>query len=247
MDNNKAAAAAVAAVISASGTAVEASFDNPADILQTNAPDPKVQDIGDDGQAPDSAVQDEDKAKTQAKAGGGVFREWILGLPMAVRALVVVPLWAVGSLIVIGGHLLFTALSPVLHLILSFLLMALVIAAAFTVTAKALFPDLPLRKILNRHSIKWILIGTAVAFAADLVLKATWADYASFRAMVTAGLILLVLIALVVWFVRRENRRRAREAEALLEAEEEEEPKELVYTSLGQTFTVRPEKGRTEH
>jgi hypothetical protein len=66
-----------------------------------------------------------------------------------------------------------------------------------------------------------------------------WADYAHFKALVTFGLILLGLGALVLWFARRESRRRRREVEALAEEAEPEE-EELVYTSLGQTFTVRP-------
>lgn len=242
MDNKKAAAAAaVAAVISASGAAVEANFDSPADILQNSDGEPKIEYVhAGDGEAQETPVADDEKQR-QDSQGSSAIRETILKLPLGVRALFVVPQWIIGSLVVHLGSFLFAAASPLLHWVMSFLLFALVIAAAFTVTAKAMFPDLPLQKILNRHSIKWILIVSAAAFAADLILGAVWADYAHFKALVTFGLILLGLGALVLWFARRESRRRRREAEALAEeAEAEPEEEELVYTSLGQTFTVRP-------
>ena len=243
MDNKKAAAAAaVAAVISASGAAVEANFDSPADILQNSDGEPKVEYVNSDNTAADSdTVTADDEKQRQDVQGGSAVRQVILKLPLAVRALFVVPQWIIGSLVVHLGGLLFAGLSPVLHWVLSFVLFALVIAAAFTVTAKAMFPDLPLRKILNRHSIKWILIASAAAFAADLVLGAFWAGYAHFKALVTFGLILLSLVALLIWFTRRENRRRQRLEESRAQ-EEAPEPEELVYTSLGQTFTVRPER-----
>ena len=43
MDNKKKIAAAVAATIAASGAAVDASFDNPADLLQQNTVEPKIE------------------------------------------------------------------------------------------------------------------------------------------------------------------------------------------------------------
>ena len=238
MEKKKAAAAAIATVISASGVAVEANFDDPAEILQNANVEPQVQQIDGDVVVEDDAVQeDEDKQKTTAK---GTFREWILNLPMAVRAFFVVPAWLAGTLVTGLGEVLFTALSPFAHWILSFVLMALAIAGAFLFAAKAMFPDLPISKIINRHSIKWILIVSVVAFAADLVLGLFWTGYTRYKILVIAGLMLLALGSLMIWFSRREKRRRAEEAAAASEEAMEEEAPELVYTSLGETFTVRP-------
>ena len=236
MDNKKKIAAAVVATIAASGAAVDASFDNPADMLQQNTVEPKIEYVDLEN---DQAPADEDKQKPAETVKQSPVREWILHLPLAVRAVFVLPVWFVGHLIMAGGGMLFSALSPVMNWVLSFALMALVIAAAFTVTAKAMFPDLPLGRILNRHSIKWILIVSAAAFAADLILGIFWAEYAHFKNIVTGGLILISIGSLIIWFARREHRRRiASESEE--EAAEEEEPEDLVYTSLGETFTVRP-------
>ena len=241
MDNKKKVAAALAATIAASGAAVDMSFDNPADLLQQDASvEPKIEYVDlENGQDEDQAG-DEEKQRQNTAAKSGAFREWILGLPLAVRALFILPQWFIGHLILTGGSMLFAGLSPILHWLLGFVLLALVIIGAFTVTAKAMFPDLPLRKILNRHSIKWILIVSAIIFLADIVLGMTWSGYAHVRTLVTGLFTLAGLASVVIWFARREHRRRARICAEEENAVEAEEPEDLVYTSLGQTFTIRP-------
>lgn len=203
-----AAAAAVATIIGASSTAIEANFNDPADLLQSTNVEPKVQHIemGDD-QDSDAAQNDEDKKG--AKTGKLTFRDFILGFPLTVRVLFVLPQWFIGSGIVFLGGLLFSGMSPVLRGILSFVLLALVIAGAFTLTAKAMFPDLPLGKILNRHSIKWILIAAVAVYAADLVLGIFGAGYAHFKTVITGAMTLLAMGGIAVWFARKEKRRRS--------------------------------------
>ena len=240
MDNKKKVAAAVAATIAASGAAVDASFDNPADLLQADAnTEPKIQYVDLENDQDPGTVQ-EDEKKEQQTGKSGLLREWILGLPLAVRAVFVLPFWFVGHMIILGGSALFTAASPVIHWLLGFLLIALVIAGAFTATAKAMFPDLPIRKILNKHSIKWILIAAAAVWLADLLLGVFWAEYAHFKSLILGGFTLISIASVVIWFARREHRRRAKLAEKAAEMEEPEPEPDLVYTSLGQTFTVRP-------
>lgn len=238
MDNKKKVAAAVAATIAASGAAVDASFDNPADILQQDAgTQPQIQYVDLENDQDSGQLQDEEKKQGET-VKSGPLREWILHLPLAVRTVFVLPFWFIGHLVVLGGTTLFAGLSPVLHWLLGLALIALVIAGAFTVTAKAMFPDLPIRKILNRHTIKWILIAAAAVWLADLLLGIFWAGYAHFKTIFLGGFTLVALASLVIWFARREHRRRQSLPEE--EPPAREEPEELVYTSLGQTFTVRP-------
>ena len=54
--------------------------------------------------------------------------------------------WIYGGLghVSVVVNMLFAGMSPILHWLLGFVLLALVIMGAFTVTAKAMFPDLPL-------------------------------------------------------------------------------------------------------
>ena len=145
MDNKKKVAAAVAATIAASGAAVDASFDNPADILQQDAgTQPQIQYVDLENDQDSGQLQDEEKKQGET-VKSGPLREWILHLPLAVRTVFVLPFWFIGHLVVLGGTTLFAGLSPVLHWLLGLALIALVIAGAFTVTAKAMFPDLPIR------------------------------------------------------------------------------------------------------
>jgi cbb3-type cytochrome oxidase subunit 3 len=79
--------------------------------------------------------------------------------------------------------------------------------------------------------------ASVFVFVLDLALKVGWPEYMQYRTVAIALFTLAVLFLLVVRFARRENRRRrkAREQAEILGVEEED----LVYTSLGQTFTIR--------
>ena len=244
MDNKKKIAAAVAATIAASGAAVDASFDDPADLLQQDMnTQPQIQYVDLENDQDTGAATDEEKQKDSSVKNGPV-KEWILHLPLAVRAVFVLPMWFIGHLTIMAGNFLFAGLSPLLQYLCSFLLIALVIGAAFTATAKAMFPDLPIGKILNRHSIKWILIAAAGVWLADLLLGIFWTGYAHFKSILLGVFTLFSIGSVVIWFARREHRRRASlcaETEA-----PEEEPEELEYTSLGHTFTIRPNRDTEE-
>ena len=243
MDNKKAVAAALAAALSASGAAAATSFDNPADLLQETKVEPVVEHMDSSPDALGSQDDDQDgEEKKGQPARSGVVREFILGLPIAVRAVVVLPLWVLGVLVMQAGSLLFAGLSPIWSALLGFVLLFAVLLAAFTLTAKAIFPDLPLKKILNRHTIKWVFAASVLAFLADWLAGALWADYARFRYIVKGVLLLIGLGVPVFVFVKREKRRRKKAAEEL-EEEKEEEPEELVFHSLGETFRVRMPKG----
>ena len=238
VDKKKAtAAAAVAAIITSSSAAIEANFDDPAEILQNSYVEPQVQHI--DADTDELATDDQDSDKQKEKAAKGTFKGFILDLPWAIRLVFVLPLWFIGNAVVFAGGLLFSAASPVLNVILGFVLLALVIAAAFTFTAKAMFPDLPLKKILNKHSIKWILIASAVVYAADLILGITWAGYAHFKTIIMGCLTLAALTCILIWFARREHRRRARLEEKERQKLENAHSDELVYESLGEQFVIR--------
>ncbi len=240
-----AAAAVVAAVITASGAAVDANFDNPADLLQQTTVEPKVQHIDwNPDQDGSQTVQDDEKSKKAEEKKGSPIREWVLSLPLAVRAIVVLPIWFVGHLACMGASLLFAGLAPVWQWVLTFAIMTLIIGGAFALSAKAMFPDLPWGKIINRHTIKGILIASVLAFAANLVLGMFWPAYAQFKNIVTGGLTIVAIGSIVAWFARREHRRRLKEAAKAAEEISEPEPSdELVYSSLGQTFKIKDPHG----
>lgn len=243
MDKKKAAAATMAGVIAASGAAIDGAFDSPSDILRNDQPEPVVEPASIDDGGSDQGEQDQDKSK-RSGARQGTLREKILELPLAVRVIFVVPLWAIGHVAVMGGELLFTALSPFLDGVLSFLTLALVMFIVFVLGVKLMFPDIPLRKIINRHTIKGVLIASGLVFAADFALPFIWPEYTRWKFVVLGGLSLIAIGFLAIRFGRKEEKRRAEEMEAEIRAREEEEGELLYVSSMGQSFTMRRPKKR---
>lgn len=246
MDKKKAAATALATTIAASGAAVDATFDSPQDILQNTYVEPVVEYVNPDGTTDDGGTtqDDEDKGKQAVTAAKKTVREWILGLPLAVRYIVVVPLWFVGNLVLWAGGIIMTGLSPLWEGALHLLLLAAVLTGAFTIAAKAMFPDVPLKKILNKRTFKGILTVAVFVFLLDLALKVGWPEYMQYRTVAIALFTLAVLFLLVMRFGRRENKRRRKEREMAQVMGVEEE--DLVYESLGQTFTIKRPVNRSE-
>ena len=240
MDKKKAAAATMAGVIATSGAAIDGAFDSPADILQNNTPEPVVKHIDANGHD-DGGAQD-DKHNKQAAPGKTTLREKILELPLAVRVMFVLPLWAIGHVVTMACGALITALSPLWSAIVGFLMFALLMLVLFTVGAKMMFPDLPLRKILNRHTIKGVFITSGVLFVTDWAMPLAWPEYTRWKVLVLGGLSLILVLVLLIKFGRKEEKRRAEEREAELARQEEEEGELLYVTSMGKSFTMRRPK-----
>ena len=181
----KAAVGVVAAAASAS-VLVGGAFDSPADLLSPdgdendNSPTPVVHtlsaqtaDLVDDGGSDSSDNEEEDRRQRFP-----AVRRWILGLPIGVRALIGVPLWAIGWAITAGLSLLWqAALAPIGGKILSWVLAAVAAVLVFALTAKALFPNVPWKKILRPRNILLVVIGMAVLGTTDTLLSIFWKDY----------------------------------------------------------------------
>lgn len=145
---------------------------------------------------------EENGEETQEEEKKSIFsriKKKILQLPAAIRVLVGVPLWAVGWVAI---HFLSLAwsnvLSPVLGIILKWVLIALVLLAVFAVTMKCAFPKMPLKKILRPRNILYILGGTAVLGIADQVVPLFWKDYPTYRfaAILAGGFVLLLAVGI---------------------------------------------------
>lgn len=228
--SRRAAATAVAAV-TAGGVVMGGLFSSPDDLMNgpdgDDAPVPLVDTVSPDGGSGDGDLDDGDSgdSEDENRRRGGLrsrARQWVWQLPAAVRALVGVPLWALGWLILAGASALWGGvLSPVFGTVLGWVLTAAVLLGAFALTAKAMFPDLPLKKILNKRNFLGLLIGTAVLALAEAVVPLFWDDYGRIaqlvRALGSAG----ILGLMTALFARRENRRRRKEA---ARREEKKEP-----------------------
>ena len=137
-------------------------------------------------------------------------KQMLYKVPVPVRAIAGLPLWAVGSGILYTLSGLYSAvLAPVLSHIIGFALCALILLAVFTLTMKTIFPNMPLKKILRKRNIIRVLIGAAVLKAADIVLPLFWGEYTRYKYMILLVSGLIVLAVLIVPRILRRRRRRA--------------------------------------
>ena len=223
---------ATAATIAAAGVLIGGAFEAPADILKNDemapAPAPIVEVLDaqaepDDGDGGDETVAEEEEEKKK----GGVrakTRELILRMPLAVRACVAVPLWCVGWAIIGLASLLWAGvISPVGSEILKWVLIALMILSAVALTVKTVFPKTPLKKILNRRTLLWVLGGSTLFCIANVVLQKLYPDaprlYDIARVVASAALLVSALIP-VLKHEQKERQKCAEEEQAAREAEE---------------------------
>ena len=130
-------------------------------------------------------------------------------IPVPVRALVGVPLWAVGYAIVhLLSGLYSVALAPVISHIIGFVLCAIILLAVFALTMKSIFPNMPLKKILSKGNIIRVLIGAAVLKVLDIVLPLFWTDYTRVKYLIMLAAGVIVLAVIIVPRILRRRRRK---------------------------------------
>ena len=180
-------------------------FSSPSDVTQDQTeaanfrPTPVVLDVDEFVSAPvEEDDEDGDEQKSTKLSFTARFRQAVLSLPQSVRMLLVVPLWAVGTAILTVITFLWNILfaSPLGAFIASFALGFAIMLGLFTVTAKALFPDVPIRKILCRRNV--IIVGclALVLSGFDAVAPVYWHSYP-----LAAALVKLVLGGTVIGYL----------------------------------------------
>lgn len=245
-DNEKKAASKAVAVAAAAGMLVSSAFSSPADLLQDDddaalAPPPAIveyvtADTGPDGDDDDASQPDEE---TEEKLSfRGRVRRRILRMPLAVRAIIGVPLWGIGWGITSLLSLIWTGLlSPVFATVLKWIVAAALLFLAVILTVKAVFPDIPLKKLLNKRNFLTVFIGMGVLAAADTVLGIAIPDKEYVSLIVKAVGSLGIMAAAVVPAVVSENRVR----KAAPEEEIEEEPRDYRKEILELADSVKSE------
>lgn len=116
------------------------------------------------------------------------LRTWLLKLPVPVKALFLLPLWALGAIPVAIGTAALSAVSPIWAHILSFLLNAAVLFGVFCVVYKLLFPDKKISELFkNKKNRRWLLFGVIAVTGADLLLSMFWSGWSFVRVLVFVG------------------------------------------------------------
>lgn len=229
--------AGAVALVTSAGLLVGGLFNSPAALVEEDELRPTVLCADDDDDSGDDAEEEleeteEEEEETAVRPGARArLRQRILQLPPAIRLLVILPLWCVGWLLSSGAQLLWGALlSPLLGKALLWLLWLGLLAAAFLLAGKTVFPELPIRKILNRRSLLGLVLGALLLGVADLVAPLVWVDYSRIEAIARAVGTLLLLSAVTLSFVLRQQRRRRTAAAAAAPEPEVPAPAPAPYT-----------------
>ncbi|MBE7004527.1 MAG: hypothetical protein E7425_09650 [Ruminococcaceae bacterium] len=236
----KAALTTAIALLTAASVVTGSLFESPAALLPDDGAPSVVYNVttGLDGADDDDAGMQDDESEETRRRGGvrAALRQRILQLPLIVRLLVVLPLWALGSVLLAAGGAAWTLAQPVLGKIAGFALMLALLAGCFLIGAKAAFPDLPVKKLLNRRSLVALLLGASGLSVLDAVLVAVWGEYEAAKAIVLSAGFFVALCSASIPFALHEQKRRlasAREA-----AERQKKPEKLTFTDAAGTFTV---------
>jgi len=208
-------ASAVAAVTTV-GVLLGGSFDSPADLLAGNDTAPNIVVIDTITVENDDDVNEEGVLPGEEKRRGlrARVRAAVKRLPMAVRAGVALPLWFVGWLLLGALGLLWEpVLSPVMGAIMNILCVAGILAAALIMTVKTVFPDMPIKKILNRKSLFTVFFA-ALIFGAAGALMQIFIPEADRLGDIIEGIIMLAALGFAsVPLLKREVRRRKQQEE----------------------------------
>ena len=114
--------------------------------------------------------------------------------PLAVRTLVLLPLWGIGEVLTVLLSALWS--SPVGQFLLHFLLEIALLVGLFALVWKLLFPDVPLRKVFSRKTFPWLIAGALVIAAADALLAYYWEPWKVWRIVLLAAVGFVVLLLL---------------------------------------------------
>lgn len=170
------------------------SFSGPAEINEDQAssqlrPAPIVMDIDD---YMNTSVDDDDDADEQKNAKPGFiarFKQAVLSMPSSIRLLIITPLWALGTAMMTVVSFLWNIIfsSPLGAFIASFAVGFAVLFGLFAVTAKMLFPDVPLRKILSKRNVLVLGIAALLLAVIDWLAPMYWHQYPAVAAAVKLG------------------------------------------------------------
>lgn len=161
-------------------------FSSPAEITEDQSaanyrPAPIVMDVDDFLNAPvdDDDGDEADEQKSTRMGFFARFRQAVSTLPQSVRLLIIVPLWAAGTAIMTVISFLWNVIfsSPLGAFIASLFMGFAILTGLFTVTAKALFPDVPIRKILTRRNLLILGCLAVVLSGLDAVAPMYWHQY----------------------------------------------------------------------
>lgn len=189
---NKKVAAGVAVTVAVASVATNLAF-QPDELLQDHA---YLESHTRYMQMDDQGDYDIEYSEPEELGKKDTLRTWLLKLPVPIKALFLLPLWALGAIPVAIGTGALSALSPIWGQLLSFVLQAAVLIGVFCGVYKLIFPDRKLRELFKKKNRRWLLLGAVALTGVNFVLAAAWPTWTLVRVilLVAAGFGILCLL-----------------------------------------------------
>lgn len=160
--------------------------------------------------SPDEIINDdlnENKAVVKSEIKNKQKLSFIDRIPLFLKAIVGVPLWILGNLLLkLIDKLAKLTLLPFLKFLLIWFLLFLIILIIIVLCIKLLFPEIPFRKIINKRLILNVAIGTFIISILNILLPFIWKEYLDYKYTVTFVLGLVLIILNVLPFIREKSK-----------------------------------------
>ena len=163
-----------------------------------------------------SINEDDDIFDDYDQEDSNYFKNIILNLiyklPKFIRIIFIVPMWFLGTFISFMLNKLLKLLSPILGLIIDFIVSTLISLLIIVICVKILFPNLSLKKILNKKTILTVVIGNFILFILDIIMPHIYPDYTFYRNLfkliVRTIIIIILLIPFIKLFIKKNKKAR---------------------------------------
>ena len=181
----KKAAKAVVAASTASSVIVGGLYSSPDDLLH---PKPVIYNIDEDEDFYDENVRKEPTLRDR-------LRNYINNLPFVIRAVIVLPFWRVGFVIIsLTSNLWKMILSPLLAHRSVWIIIAFVMLASFVAFGKIMYPKLKARQFINKNTLLITGITVGLLMIGQLVIPKYWDGYDKYIRQVQVAAVAIGLI-----------------------------------------------------
>ena len=199
-DLKKKIAKATIATITAGSVLVGGTFDTPKDIINDQYKQPAVvTEIHDD--LDEDSLENDSKDKSLVK---DKLKRLIYKIPVKIRAVLFVPMWFIGSFIlnILAAIVKFVGL-PLLTFLGSVLMHFVIMFIVIAICLKILFPNIPLRKLLNKKVFIGLILGSVILSLCDLICPMFIENYTYYRLLSKIIIGLIVITILMIPFIKK--------------------------------------------
>ncbi|MBE6116613.1 MAG: hypothetical protein E7187_07320 [Erysipelotrichaceae bacterium] len=181
----KKAAKAIIAASTASSVVVGGLYSSPEDLLH---PKPVIMNITEDEDFYDEHVRKEPTWRDRLK-------NYINNLPLLARVIIVLPLWAIGFLIIaLTTNLWKMIVSPILAHLSVWVIIAFVMLASLVAFGKIMYPKIDIRKFINKNTLLVTGITVGMVIVAHLLCVNLWSDYEDYIRQVQIAMVAIGLV-----------------------------------------------------